>query len=327
MNMAFSVIVPVYNRPDEVQELLESLSRQTDTAFETIIIDDGSSVPCSQICRRFEDRLNLRYFFKPNSGRSDTRNFGMKHACGNYFIIFDSDCIMPPDYIATVRKNLENSYVDCYGGPDCADVSFSGLQKAISYSMTSFFTTGGIRGGTRHADRFSPRSFNMGISKDVFLTVGGYRNMIGEDMDLSIRIRAAGYNTLLFRDAYVFHKRRMTFGKFFRQVKTFGQGRVLLHRIHKGSLKTVHLLPVFFVLGHLLLIVLSVIFMNGWFLFLPACYAALLFTDSLLKNGKPAIAIVSVAAAYTQLTGYGLGFMEEFLFRKTSKKTQEELYR
>ncbi|MDR2119846.1 MAG: glycosyltransferase [Tannerella sp.] len=327
MNVEFSVIVPVYNRPDEVRELLESLSNQTDSGFETVIVDDGSSVPCREVCRRFEDRLRLKYFFKPNSGRSDTRNFGMTHASGNYFIVFDSDCILPPHYIATVRRNLLNDYTDCYGGPDCADASFSGLQKAVNYAMTSFFTTGGIRGGTRRTEKFSPRSFNMGLSKEVFLKTGGYKNMIGEDIDLSIRIKSAGYRTTLFKDAYVFHKRRMSFGKFFRQVNTFGKGRILLHYIHKGSLKTVHLLPAFFVVGHILLFALSLVFLNLWFLFPLGCYVLLLFTDSLLKNGNLRVAAASVIAAYIQLTGYGLGLMEEFIFRKASKKTQEELYK
>jgi GT2 family glycosyltransferase len=327
MNVEFSVIVPAYNRPDEVQELLESLSNQTDTDFETIIVEDGSSVPCREVCRRFEDRMNLKYFFKSNSGRSDTRNFGMARASGNYFIVFDSDCIIPPRYIATVRQNLQTDYVDCYGGPDCADTSFSGLQKAVNYAMTSFFTTGGIRGGTRHAEKFSPRSFNMGLSREIFLKVGGYRNMIGEDVDLSIRIKSAGYRTGLFKDAFVFHKRRISFGKFFRQVNTFGKGRILLYRIHKGSLKTVHLLPMFFVLGHIVLLASSLIFLNPWFLFPSGCYVLLLFTDSLLKNKNLRIAAASVVAACIQLTGYGLGFMEELIFRKASKKAQEELYK
>ncbi|MDR0757475.1 MAG: glycosyltransferase [Tannerella sp.] len=326
MHMEFSVIVPVYNRPDEVSELLESLAGQTDTGFETIIVDDGSSVPCREVCRRFEERLHLKYFFKSNSGRSDTRNFGMRNAAGNYFIVFDSDCIMPPRYIATVRQNLQNDYVDCYGGPDCAQASFSAVQKAVNYSMTSLFTTGGIRGGTRHPEKFSPRSFNMGISRDAFLHVGGYRNMIGEDIDLSIRIKSAGYRTKLFRDAYVFHRRRINFGKFFRQVNTFGKGRILLHRIHKGSLKAVHLLPAFFVLGNIFLFAAGLIFLNPWFMLPLGGYALLLFTDSLYKTKNPVIAAMSVVAAWIQLTGYGLGLMEELIFRKASKKTQEELY-
>jgi GT2 family glycosyltransferase len=327
MDINFSVIIPVYNRPDEVEELLESLSRQTDADFETLVVDDGSTAPCREVCRRFEGRLNLKYFFKPNSGRSDTRNFGMARAAGDYFIIFDSDCIMPPAYISTVRKNLERNYVDCYGGPDNADASFSGLQKAINYAMTSFLTTGGIRGGTRQADTFSPRSFNMGISREVFRQVGGYKNMIGEDIDLSIRIRTAGYATTLFRDAQVFHKRRLSFGRFFRQVNTFGKGRILLHRMHRGSLKTVHLLPMFFVAGHIFLLAASFVFLNAWFMLPVGCYVLLLFVDSLRKNKKPSIAIVSIVAAYIQLTGYGLGIIEELVFGRASKKTQEELYR
>lgn len=325
--LKFSIIVPVYNRPDEVDELLNSLSNQTDKDFEVLIVEDGSTIPCGQICQKYEDKLVLSYLPKPNSGRSETRNYGMERASGNYFIIFDSDCMMPPAYIEIVRRCLTDSYVDCYGGPDAADDSFSAVQKAINYSMTSFMTTGGIRGATKKAESFSPRSFNMGLSKTVFQQVGGYKNMIGEDIDMSIRIKEAGFKTRLFPAAYVYHKRRVDLRKFFRQVNTFGRGRVLLGRMHKGSLKLVHLMPAAFVCGNVFLILLSLIFGNAYFLLPLAFYVFCLFLESLWKNKSLKVALLSILTAYSQLFGYGLGFMAEWINGKASKLSQEKLYK
>lgn len=326
-SIRLSIIVPVYNRPDEVHELLESLSHQTDKDFEVLIIEDGSSEPCLAVCEQYKDNLNLQYYFKPNSGRSETRNYGMERATGNYFIIFDSDCIMPPQYISVVRLYLETQYVDCFGGPDSADSSFSDMQKAINYSMTSIMTTGGIRGGTKKVDSFSPRSFNMGISKECYQQVGGYKNMIGEDIDLSIRIKAAGFKTRLYPDAYVFHKRRVSLSKFFRQVNTFGKARVLLYTLHPSSLKAVHLLPMIFVLGNILMVLLALIFWSLWWLLPIAFYVFCIFLESLFKNKKVSIAFLSIATAYIQLFGYGSGFIQEWITRKASRATQEELYK
>ena len=327
MNIQFSIIIPVFNRPDEVNELLKSLTLQSDHDFEVVIVEDGSTIPCEDICKKYAEQLNIKYLFKPNSGRSETRNYGMERASGNYFIIYDSDCIIPPHYFETVRKFLSENYVDCYGGPDNADDTFSDMQKAINYSMTSFFTTGGIRGGTKNTEKFTPRSFNMGIAKEVFEKVGGYKNMIGEDIDLSIRIKKAGFKTTLLKEAYVYHKRRLSLKKFFRQVNAFGKGRILLYHIHKESLKLVHLLPLFFVLGNAFLVLLSLIFLNPYFLLPIALYIVLLFIDSWIKNKKIFIALASILTAYTQLFGYGLGMGEEILTGKASKKTQEELYK
>jgi len=327
MTLDFSIIVPVYNRPDEIDELLQSLVNQTDKNFEVLIIEDGSKISCEHICKKYYEFLNLKYFFKENSGRSQTRNYGMERASGNYFLIFDSDCILPKQYIETVRKKLTNNYVDCFGGPDSADSNFSDMQKSINYSMTSFFTTGGIRGGTTNSGKFSPRSFNMGISKDVFQKIGGYKNMIGEDIDLSIRIKAAGFKTALIKDAFVFHKRRVNLKSFFRQVNTFGKGRILLNKLHKGSLKTVHLLPVCFVLGHILLLILALIIKNLYILSPILLFVIVIFLDSLLKNRSVKIAAFSILTSYTQLFGYGLGMLSEFFTKKASRKTQEELYK
>lgn len=332
-NIKLSIIVPVYNRPDEVSELLESLSKQTDKDFEVLIIEDGSSLKCDEVCKAYEGKLDLHYYFKPNSGRSETRNYGMDRASGNYFIIFDSDCIMPSEYIETVKRYLNEDYVDCYGGPDAADSSFNDMQKAISYAMTSMLTTGGIRGATKNVNKFSPRSFNMGISKEVYEKIGGYKNMIGEDIDLSFRIKEAGFKTRLFPDARVFHKRRVDLKKFFRQVNTFGKARILLNTLHPGTLKLVHMLPACFVIGNIFLVLGAIISLicrwNYWWIWLLpiAVYVLAIFVESYIRNKKLKIALMSIAACYSQLFGYGTGFINEFITRKASKKNQEELYK
>jgi glycosyltransferase involved in cell wall biosynthesis len=324
--MKFSIIVPVYNRPDEVDELLQSLVNQTNKDFEILIVEDGSNLKCEQVCKKYGEQLDLNYFYKENSGRSDTRNYGMQRAKGDYFLIFDSDCILPPKYMAEVTSCLKASYTDCFGGPDSANSTFSAMQKAINYSMTSMMTTGGIRGATKNVNNFSPRSFNMGLSREVFEKVGGYKNMIGEDIDLSFRIKQAGFTTRLFPKAYVFHKRRVSFKSFFRQVNTFGKGRVLLSKMHKGSLKIVHLMPAAFMVGHILLLLFALIFRSLWVLLPIVLYCLAVFTESSIKNRNIKVAVLSIAASYTQLFGYGAGFVEEIINHKAEKSTQEELY-
>ena len=307
-------------------ELLESLTKHTDKGFEVLVLEDGSSMHCDKVCKRYEDKLDLHYYFIPNTSRSERRNYGMSHAKGEWSILFDSDVIVPPQYIATVRAELEaHPEVDCYGGPDAADASFSDVQKAINYSMTSIMTTGGIRGGMKNKDKFSPRSFNMGISRKCFETVGGYKNMIGEDIDLSIRIQQAGFKTTLIPEAYVYHKRRVDLKKFFWQVNTFGKGRVLLGEMHPGSMKLVHLLPAAFVMGNIALVLLA--FWSPWFLLPIGLYVLGLFVESLIKNRSVKIALLSIVAAYMQLFGYGTGFLGECITHKARKKKQEELYK
>ena len=249
----------------------------------------------------------------------------MDRATGDWFIIYDSDVIVPPEYIATVRKVLADSDVDCYGGPDAADSSFSDVQKAINYSMTSIMTTGGIRGATKNKEKFSPRSFNMGISCRCYEKVGGYKNMIGEDIDMSIRIKDAGFKTTLIPEAYVYHKRRVSLKKFFWQVNTFGKGRVLLGEMHPGSLKLVHLMPAAFVIGNIAIVLLAI--WSPWFLLPIGIYVLGLFTESLIKNKSLKIALLSIVAAYLQLFGYGTGFLGECITHKARKKKQEELYK
>jgi len=324
----YSIIVPIYNRPDEMAELLESLSLQTFKDFEVLILEDNSPMKSDEVATRYEDRLDVHYFFIPGTDRSYRRNYGMQQAKGQYFILFDSDCVIPEGYLAAVENSLLKNPVDCFGGPDNADDSFSDMQKAVNYSMTSFFTTGGIRGGSRQMEKFNPRSFNMGISRKAFEMTGGFRSMIGEDIDFSLRVREAGMETMLYRDAFVFHKRRVNINKFYNQTNTFGKARVVLTKAHPGSLKLVHLLPVAFVLGHLFLLVLAIVWTPFWLIFI-AIYMLLLFLDSLRKNGRLHIAFMSVVAAYAQLFGYGLGFLEETLKGHNSRKNkgQETLYK
>ena len=314
----FSIIIPVYNRPDEVRELLESLAEQTCKDFELLLVEDGSTRRCDEVAREYADRLTIRYFYKENSGRSLTRNYGMEQATGRYLVFFDSDCIIPPAYFETVRRRLDEHYVDCYGGPDAAHSSFSRLQKAINYAMTSFFTTGGIRGGKGSMEKFTPRTFNMGFSKEVYDRVGGFADMFGEDIDLSLRIRDAGFTTALFRDAYVYHKRRVSFRSFYRQVYVFGMARVDLYRLHPESLKVVHLLPACFVCG--VVVLLAGAFFWPWTLLPLAFYYGLLFLESLVKNRSLPIALLSLLTCTIQLGGYGLGFMKAFITKVVLKR-------
>ncbi len=304
----FSVIVPVFNRPDEVEELLQSLTEQTVNNFEVVIVEDGSTQPCEEIVKLYSEKLNIKYFFKLNSGPGTTRNYGAERSQGEYLIFFDSDCIIPPNYFKVVTKEISENPVDAFGGPDRAHESFTPTQKAINYSMTSFFTTGGIRGGKKKMDKFYPRSFNMGISSEVFKTVGGFSAMrFGEDVDLSLRIVEQGFSTKLFPEAYVYHKRRTDFKKFFKQVHNSGIARINLYLLHKNSLKLVHALPSAFVVGIILTVVLGFIF--PIFFAIPLAYCLVVFVDSLLSTKSFRVATLSVPAAWVQLYGYGLGFL------------------
>jgi len=308
----FSIIIPVYDRPEEVRELLESLSLQTQKNFEILLIEDGSTQKCDQVAEEYKSKLEIKYFFKENSGRSITRNYGMERASGDYFILFDSDCIIPPQYFETLNQALQDDYTDAFGGPDNANESFTSMQKAINYSMTSFFTTGGIRGGREAMGKFHPRSFNMGLSKEVFEKVGGFENMFGEDIDLSIRIIKAGFKTRLLKNVFVYHKRRVSLKKFYKQVYTFGMARITLFKKYPDSLKLVHALPSLMLLMGLSVVVLA-IFLCYWFLIPIAAYLVIIFLDSLFKNKKLYIAALSIITSFIQIAGYGTGFLLAFV--------------
>ena len=306
--MKYSIIVPVFNRPDEVEELLASLLLQTFSDFEVIIVEDGSQKPCKDVCERYADRLDLHYFMKPNSGPGQSRNYGAERASGEYLLILDSDVVLPKGYLQAVEDELQREPADAFGGPDAAHDSFTDTQKAISYSMTSFFTTGGIRGGKKKLDKFYPRSFNMGIRRDVYMELEGFSKMrFGEDIDFSIRIFKAGKRCRLFPNAWVWHKRRTDFRKFWRQVYNSGIARINLYKKYPESLKLVHMLPAAFTVGVVLVLLASLI--CPWALLLLALFALIIFVDSSIQNKSLYIGILSVVAAFIQLTGYGTGFL------------------
>lgn len=323
--MKYSIIVPVFNRPDEVDELLESLLSQEEKDFEVIIVEDGSQVPCKKVCDKYADRLDLHYYYKENSGPGQSRNYGAERAKGDYLLILDSDVVLPKGYIRAVSEELNREPADAFGGPDCAHESFTDTQKAISYSMTSFFTTGGIRGGKKKLDKFYPRSFNMGIRRDVYQELGGFSKMrFGEDIDFSIRIFKAGKRCRLFPKAWVWHKRRTDFRKFWKQVYNSGIARINLYKKYPDSLKLVHLLPMVFTVGTtcLLLLILSGLFLLcipilniiGSLLVMIGLMPLLLYSiiicvDSTMQNNSLKIGLLSIAAAFIQLTGYGCGFI------------------
>lgn len=303
----FSIIIPVYNRRDEVAALLESLALQTVRNFEAIVVDDGSTDPCEPECAPYSDFV--RYFFKENEGRSPARNYGMERARGSYFVFFDSDCIIPPTYFETLENELKNASIDCYGGPDAAHDSFSPFQKAVNFAMTSFLTTGGIRGGKVQLEKFKPRTFNMGFTRAVFERVGGFREMFSEDIDMSMRIRNAGFRLTLLRSCEVYHKRRISFRKFMRQVYVFGMSRITLHKLYPGSLKAVHTLPALFLIGSLALIALG-IFLSSWMLLPLGIYLLAILISALASTKSLKVALLAVPASLIQLYGYGAGFIK-----------------
>ena len=311
--MLFSLIIPVYNRPDEVSELLESLSQQDCLEeFEVVIIEDGSSLSCESVINAYHERLNISYHFKPNSGPGDSRNFGMKNAKGDYFIIFDSDCIIPPHYLSEVAMQLQQDYADCFGGPDKALDSFSDIQKAINFTMTSFLTTGGIRGGSEKIDKFQPRSFNMGLSRKAFEVSGGFGNIHpGEDPDLSIRLWECGFTTKLYISAYVYHKRRIDWQKFSMQVNKFGKARPILNSWHPKYSKVTYIFPSLFIVGLCAAIVL-IFFKQFLLIKFYLGYSVILFLISTIQNRSLKIGYLSLIAVWKQFSGYGIGFMESY---------------
>ena len=339
--MKYSIIVPVYNRPDEVDELLQSLCEQTVKDFEVIIVEDGSINPCKDVCNKYAGILSLHYYAKENCGPGQSRNYGAERANGKYVIILDSDVVLPSGYLQAIEEELAQQPCEAFGGPDAAHPDFTPVQKAISYSMTSFFTTGGIRGGKAKLDKFYPRSFNMGIRRDVYQQLGGFTKMrFGEDIDFSYRIVEAGYQPRLLPEAWVWHKRRTDFRKFFRQVYNSGIARINLEKRHPGTMKLVHLLPTVFTVGVIALILISAVgralmhYVDHdqfyWMCFAPwlpiLLYSLLIFIDSSIKNKSPHVGLLSIPAAFVQLMGYGLGFIESWWKRCILKQDEFQAF-
>ncbi|MGX8712249.1 MAG: glycosyltransferase [bacterium] len=309
--MKISLVIPVYNRTDEIMELLQSVAIQGYRDFEVIVVEDGSSQPCKEAIAVYEGQFPLQYHFKENSGPGPSRNYGAQFATGDYIIVLDSDCVLPQGYLETVNRHLESEKIDAFGGPDKAADSFTVMQKAINYSMTSFLTTGGIRGGMKNVEKFHPRSFNMGVRKEVWNKLEGFSAMrYGEDIDFSIRLKEAGYRVVLMPDAWVWHKRRNTLKSFYRQVFKFGRARITLYRKHPSTLKLVHLLPSAFAVGTILLVLLAP-FTCALSLVPLLLMMMAFFFDSLRLNKDLRVAGLSIVTAFVQQFGYGLGFLAE----------------
>ena len=327
MKLNFSFIIPVYNRPQEIKELLKSFIKQDyKENFEIIIVEDGSTIISKEIVSSFSSKLNISYYFKENSGPGDSRNYGMQRAKGNYFIILDSDCILPSHYLIKVDSFLKNSYYNCYGGADAAHSSFSSLQKSINYVMTSYLTTGGIRGSENSISRFEPRSFNMGISKKAFEITNGFAKIHpGEDPDLSQRILKAGFKTTFIPNAFVYHKRRISWSKFYLQVKKFGMVRPILNNWHPTSSKITYWLPTFFVLFTILTIIFSVV-INIYFILPLVVYVSLIFLDSSTKNKSILVGVLSVFALFVQFFGYGIAFLISNIYLNILKRDPEKQF-
>ena len=327
MQLQFSFIIPVYNRPDETQELLQSfVGLETQTKFEIVIVEDGSTIPSKAIVETLKSKLNISYYYKENSGPGDSRNFGMKNAKGNYFIILDSDCILPENYLFEVEKGLNNNYVDCFGGPDAAHHGFTNLQKAINFSMTSFITTGGIRGKKSSVDTFQPRSFNMGISKDAFLASKGFGNIHpGEDPDLSMRLWNLGFKTKLIPEAFVYHKRRISWLKFYKQVHKFGLVRPILNKWHPTTKKVTYWFPTLFSLGLVISLILWV-FETKFFIMLYTFYFVLAFLIALRSTKNMLVSVLALLAILIQFFGYGYGFLKSTLAINVFKNNPEAYF-
>lgn len=311
MKLNFSIIIPVYNRPNEIDELLESLTKQDFTEdFEVLIIEDGSTDTCESTVEKYKSQLNVTYYFKENSGAGASRNFGMEKANGNYFIILDSDVLLPKQYLTEVKKALDHNFTDAFGGPDAAHESFNSMQKAINYSMTSVLTTGGIRGKKNAVGKFQPRSFNLGLSQTAFSKTKGFANLkVGEDIDLTFRLWENGFETQLIANAFVYHKRRSTIKQFFQQTTAFGAARPQLNKRYPGTAKITYWFPSLFIIGFDISCI-AALFGYWQLLALYGFYFLLIFLDSLFQNKNMYVAFLSMITSFTQHIGYGLGFLE-----------------
>ncbi|MEA5260413.1 glycosyltransferase [Arcicella aquatica] len=311
----YSIIIPVYNRPDEVEELLQCLVKQTYTYFEVVIVEDGSVNKCEQVVKTFKDKLDIHYYYQQNTGQGFARNTGFSKATGEYFIILDSDALIENDYLSIVENQLNTEYLDLYGGPDRDHPNFTPIQKAISYSMTSIFTTGGIRGSKKNlGGTFHPRSFNMGLSREVYEKTKGFIiTRMGEDIEFSIRAISLGFKSGLIPEAFIYHKRRTSFIQFYRQLRFFGKARINISRYFPNELKLVHTFPMVFTLGCFSIPLWYFIFTPFFYLgiIILSIYVLLNFLDSTFKNKSIEVGLLSIIAVFVQLIGYGVGFMSE----------------
>lgn len=325
--MLLSIIIPVYNRVEEMKELLCSLSQQQNRDFEVVVVEDGSTETSEAVVRSYSDILDIKYFTKPNSGPGLSRNYGSEHSNGEYLIYLDSDCVVPSQYTQVLHDYLDCNRVDTFGGQDAASDDFSDFQKAVSYSMTSFFTTGGIRGGKRKLDRFFPRSFNMGYRRESYNQHGGFSSMrVGEDMELSYRLVAGGCSSVFIPQAYVYHKRRSSSKSFFWQVFRFGMTRINLYLRYPDTLKLVHFLPSLFTV-YVAVSILVTLFFSRYALLPVFLIAFVWFFNATMVNRSVNVGVLSIKTSFIQLFGYGSGMIYGAWMRLVLKKTEEDTFK
>lgn len=327
MNPTISVIIAIFNRKDELFELLNSLTRQTDRAFEVIVVDDGSMVSLLPVVEKFEQMLDISFYRKPNSGPGLSRNYGAKRSKNEWLVFVDSDVIVEQDYIENIKKNIKAIPCDAFGGADKAHKGFNLMQKAISYSMTSVFTTGGIRGSKNSVTKFQPRSFNMGVRKTAFEQVGGFSEMrIGEDPDLSMTLWEKGFSTAFFDHIGVYHKRRTDFGKFSKQVYQFGCARPILNQRHPDYVKISFAFPSLFLIGYILGVLEYFTFQRSLILMLFGIYTILVLSHALIKTRNLSIAVMAVISTYIQMFSYGYGFLKSWILLNIFRQKPEEAF-
>ncbi len=329
--MLYSIIIPVYNRPQELSELLESIAGQEgEVPTEVIVVEDGSDITSEDVVNQFKETLNIKYCFKNNSGPGDSRNYGMQRSSGQYFLLFDSDCVLPPAYLLKVDAALEAEYADAFGGPDSAHPSFSVMQKSFNYAMTSFLSTGGLRGAETDKRKFQLRSFNMGLSARTFKQTGGFaKQRIGEDIDLYFRLVSKGFKTRFLQDAFVYHKRRTSLGQFFAQTTNFGAARPILNRMHPDSARLTYWLPSLFLIGLVTALILA--YFGFYFFLIPyALYLFAILIDATRKNKDIRVGLMSCLAVFCQFFGYGSGFLRTtfrlYVQRKSNREAFPEMF-
>ncbi len=312
MNFRYSFVIPVYNRPEEVEDLLRSLTQlEEGEPFEVVLVEDGSENTSEAVVASYKQVLDIQYFLTENQGAGKSRNLGMQKACGNYFLILDSDCLVPSGYLTAVHSQLTTLPTDAFGGPDAAHRDFSVVQKAINFAMTSFLTTGGVRGKKNAVGKFQPRSFNMGISKRAFEETGGFSDQkIGEDIDLTFRLWAKGFQTQFIEKAFVYHKRRSTYKQFLLQTYAFGSTRPFLNQKYPGTAKLTYWFPSLFCLGFLGAVFLA---FKGFefFVYIYVSYFVLLFVQGSLQYKSLRVGLQCVLATTVQFAGYGFGFLKK----------------
>jgi len=316
----YSIIIPCFNRADEVAELLESISQlKFDPAqFEIIISDDGSTDNTKKLVEQNKSKLqcDLIYLTQNNSGPGAARNHAMENANGDFFIFIDSDVTLSADWLFHIDLTLVEKKADAFGGPDSYREDFSPFLKAVNYSMTSFITTGGLRGkkGKKLA-RFYPRSFNMGLSRELWKKIGGFGSLRhGQDIEFSHRIIESGAQVIFIDQAVVYHKRRTNLRRFYKQVFNWGVARINLYKINKKMLEPLHSIPAVLTFVAVTLLVLSLIFdliktivLWGFSAGILILIYSMIDSIRIYKSIKPALWLPLVMPA--QVLGYGFGFI------------------